>query len=202
MKRVIVVNSSMVETRVAVLEDGHLAELMIADARNAGLAGNIYKGRVLKILPGMQAAFVDIGLSKDAFLYVRDIYEDLEDYEQIRTAGEESEGEERLPPPSPPKRPPRQGQPSIDELLQEGQEVLVQVAREPLGTKGARVTPHITLPGRYLVYMPTEHNIGISRKIESEGGIPSRTSIPTAPTSSSATRCFPSSAMGRIRDEI
>src|SRR3972149_6180009 len=87
MKREIVVNSSMVETRVAVLEDGHLAELMIADARNAGLAGNIYKGRVLKILPGMQAAFVDIGLSKDAFLYVRDIYEDLEDYEQILTAG-------------------------------------------------------------------------------------------------------------------
>src|SRR3989304_4356510 len=110
MKREIVVNSSMVETRVAVLEDGHLAELMIADARNAGLAGNIYKGRVLKILPGMQAAFVDIGLSKDAFLYVRDIYEDLEDYEQILTAGGgDAGGGGRPPPPPPPQTPPPPG---------------------------------------------------------------------------------------------
>ncbi|MDZ4340514.1 MAG: Rne/Rng family ribonuclease, partial [candidate division NC10 bacterium] len=167
MKREIIVNSSTVETRVAVLEDGHLAELMIGDARSEGLAGNIYKGRVLKILPGMQAAFVDIGLNKDAFLYVRDIYEDLEDYEQFFAAGEEAEVEERVPAP-PPKRPPRQGQPSIEDLLHEGQEVLVQVAREPLGTKGARITSHITLPGRFLVYMPTEQHIGISRKIESE----------------------------------
>jgi ribonuclease G len=169
MKREIIVNSSMVETRVAVLEDGHLAELMIGDTRVEGLAGNIYKGRVLKILPGMQAAFVDIGLNKDAFLYVRDIYEDLEDFERFFAAGEDSEGEERLPPTPPTKRPPRHGQPSIEELLKEGQEVLVQVAREPLGTKGARITSHITLPGRYLVYMPTEQHVGISRKIENEG---------------------------------
>jgi len=202
MKREIVVNSSMVETRVAVLEDGHLAELMIADARNAGLAGNIYKGRVLKILPGMQAAFVDIGLSKDAFLYVRDIYEDLEDYEQILTAGEESEGEERLPPPSPPKRPPRQGQPSIDELLQEGQEVLVQVAREPLGTKGARITSHITLPGRYLVYMPTEQHIGISRKIESEGERARLRQIVQELTTGTEGVIVRTAGMGRKRDEI
>ncbi len=168
MKREIIVNSSMVETRVAILEDGQLAELMIGDARNEGFAGNIYKGRVQKILPGMQAAFVDIGLSKDAFLFVRDIYEDLEDYERIFAAGEDLEGEERLPPAPPPKHPPRPGQPSIEELLQEGQEVLVQVAREPLGTKGARITSHITLPGRFLVYMPTEQHIGISRKIEDE----------------------------------
>ncbi|MEE9181550.1 MAG: Rne/Rng family ribonuclease [candidate division NC10 bacterium] len=168
MKREIIVNSSMVETRVAILEDGQLAELMIGDARNEGFAGNIYKGRVQKILPGMQAAFVDIGLSKDAFLFVRDIYEDLEDYERIFAAGEDFEGEERLPPAPPPKHPPRPGQPSIEELLQEGQEVLVQVAREPLGTKGARITSHITLPGRFLVYMPTEQHIGISRKIEDE----------------------------------
>ncbi|MFQ5801781.1 MAG: ribonuclease E/G [Candidatus Methylomirabilales bacterium] len=169
MKREIIVNSSMVETRVAVLEDGQLVELMIGDVKREGFAGNIYKGRVLKILPGMQAAFVDIGLDKDAFLYVRDIYEDLEEYERILTAGEEFEGEERLVLPPSSKRPPRGGQLSIEELLKEGQEVLVQVAREPLGTKGARITSHITLPGRFLVYMPTEQHIGISRKIENEG---------------------------------
>jgi ribonuclease G len=196
MKREIIVNSSMVETRVAVLEDGQLVELMIGDVNKEGFAGNIYKGQVLKILPGMQASFVDIGLDKDAFLYVRDIYEDLEEYERVLTAGEEFEGEvlyvrdiyedleeyervltageefegeERVVPPLSSKRAPRGGQPSIEELLKEGQEVLVQVAREPLGTKGARITSHITLPGRFLVYMPTEQHIGISRKIENEG---------------------------------
>ncbi len=170
MKREIIVNSSMVETRVAVLEDGQLVELMIGDVKREGFAGNIYKGRVLKILPGMQAAFVDVGLDKDAFLFVRDIYEDLEEYERVLTAGEEEfEGEERVVPPLSSKRAPRGGQPSIEEILKEGQEVLVQVAREPLGTKGARITSHITLPGRYLVYMPTEQHIGISRKIENEG---------------------------------
>ena len=83
MKREIIVNSSIVETRVAVLEDGILVELLIDDSKNKSIAGNIYKGRVLKILPGMQAAFVDLGLAKDAFLYVRDIFEDVEEYEQI-----------------------------------------------------------------------------------------------------------------------
>src|SRR5574337_730231 len=170
MKREIIVNSSIVETRVAVLEDGVLVELLIDDSKNKSIAGNIYKGRVLKILPGMQAAFVDLGLSKDAFLYVRDIFEDLEEYERLLNLGEDGEpgGE---PSPEEPrasfgrgKRP----QASIEELLKEGQEVLAQVAREPLGTKGARITSHITLPGRYLVYMPTEQHIGVSRKIESE----------------------------------
>src|SRR3972149_1543421 len=84
MKREIIVNSSMVETRVAVLEDGVLVELLIDDSKNKSVAGNIYKGRVLKILPGMQAAFVDLGLAKDAFLYVRDIFEDLEEGERAR----------------------------------------------------------------------------------------------------------------------
>ncbi len=175
MKREIVVNSSLVETRVAVIEDGTLVELLIDDSHSQSLAGNIYKGRVLKILPGMQAAFVDIGLVRDAFLYVRDIYEDMEAYEQLLT--EESEEVETAedcdaPPPPPPRqeKPPRRHpHASIEELIQEGQEVLVQVAREPLGTKGARITSHVSLPGRYLVYMPTESHVGVSRKIESEG---------------------------------
>lgn len=202
MKREIIVNSSMVETRVAVLEDGQLAELMIGDVRVEGLAGNIYKGRVLKILPGMQAAFVDVGLNKDAFLYVRDIYEDLEDLERFFAMGEEVEGEERLPPTPPPKRPPRQGQPSIEELLKEGQEVLVQVAREPLGTKGARITSHITLPGRFLVFMPTEHHIGISRKIENEGERARLRKIVQELTKGTEGVIVRTAGIGKKRDEI
>jgi len=172
MKREIVVNSSLVETRVAVIEDGTLVELLIDDSHTQNLAGNIYKGRVLKILPGMQAAFVDIGLARDAFLYVRDIYEEMETYEDLLTLTEEAEAEpiDELMPPAPRARPrPRRTpQVSIEELIQEGQEVLVQVAREPLGTKGARITSHVSLPGRYLVYMPTESHVGVSRKIEAE----------------------------------
>ena len=174
MKREIVVNSSLVETRVAVIEDGTLVEILIDDSHTQNLAGNIYKGRVLKILPGMQAAFVDVGLARDAFLYVRDIYEDTESYEDLLTLAEDGEpeveeGEPTAHPGARPKgRQRRTAHASIEELIQEGQEVLVQVAREPLGTKGARITSHITLPGRYLVYMPTESHIGVSRKIEAE----------------------------------
>jgi ribonuclease G len=175
MQREIIVNSSLVETRVAVIEDGTLVELLIDNTHTQSLAGNIYKGRVLKILPGMQAAFVDIGLARDAFLYVRDIYEELDDYEQLLTLGE-GDGDGDVPDNDAPpprrheaNRPRRPFHASIEELIQEGQEVLVQVAREPLGTKGARITSHVTLPGRYLVYMPTESHVGVSRKIESEG---------------------------------
>jgi len=175
MKREIIVNSSLVETRVAVIEDATLVELLIDNAHTQSLAGNIYKGRILKILPGMQAAFVDIGLARDAFLYVRDIYEEMEEYEQLLTLDEEEASEEvndreaLLPRRTRPQNRPRQRPyTSIEELVHEGQEILVQVAREPLGTKGARITSHVTLPGRYLVYMPTESHIGVSRKIESE----------------------------------
>jgi ribonuclease G len=174
MKREIVVNSSLVETRVAVIEDGTLVEILIDDSHTQNLAGNIYKGRVLKILPGMQAAFVDVGLARDAFLYVRDIYEDMESYEDLLSLAEDAEPEsdEDEPAAHPGTRPKgrqrRAAHASIEELIQEGQEVLVQVAREPLGTKGARITSHITLPGRYLVYMPTESHVGVSRKIEAE----------------------------------
>jgi len=172
MKREIVVNSSLVETRVAVIEDGTLVELLIDDSHTQSIAGNIYKGRVLKILPGMQAAFVDVGLSRDGFLYVRDIYEDMETYEDLLLAAEEEAldavQEAADPEAQSARRSRRAPQVSIEELIQEGQEVLVQVAREPLGTKGARITTHVSLPGRYLVYMPTESHVGVSRKIEQE----------------------------------
>lgn len=151
----IIINVTPQETRVALLEEGVLAELYIERTKDRGIMGNIYKGKVVKVLPGMQAAFVDIGLEKAAFLYVSDVNGRVEDYEEMGFPRED------LPlyfnPPS-----------QIEDLLSEGQEVLVQVSKEPLGTKGTRITSHITLPGRYLVYMPTVDHVGVSRRIKDE----------------------------------
>ena len=162
MSKELVINNTSQETRVALLENGHIAELYIERSRDRGIVGNIYKGRVIRVLPGMQAAFVDIGLEKAAFLYVADVLDEVEAVEQFidgghgpPAAGEEPGDEERQLPP-------------IEDLLREGQEILVQVAKEPIGTKGARITSHISLPGRNLVYMPTVDHVGISRRIESE----------------------------------
>jgi Rne/Rng family ribonuclease len=323
MVKEMIVNTTALETKVAILEDDQLAELYIERNRNRGILGNIYKGKVTKVLPGMQSAFVNIGLDKDAFLYVSDFIEDSEEYDKVLTAAEEQvakamaemdvqerpprrdrkgersrwrerrerqEAPRATPPPapepallekwqlgcetenlvsappegsgakhpqaipapaalvpffssSPPaatetpaadaadpvlnlptqgpvepasdalspmesarltdrdetmaftegggaprsgfsarrrgpaarrkrytaarhtKRPERQ---SIDDVLREGQEILVQIAKEPIGKKGARVTSHIALPGRYLVYMPTVDHVGVSRKIGSD----------------------------------
>jgi ribonuclease G len=148
MKREIIINASLVDTRVAVLEEGQPVEYLFESSRSRGIAGNIYKGRVLKILPGMQAAFVDIGVSKDAFLYVRDVYEDLEEYERLLSLVDSevspSEEEETMPRRISSKK----SFPSIEELLQERQEILVQVAREPLGTKGAPWSARSGFPAR------------------------------------------------------
>jgi ribonuclease G len=162
MAKELVINTTSHETRISLLENGHIAELYIERNRELGIVGNIYRGRVIRVLPGMQAAFVDIGLEKAAFLYVADVLDEMEAVEHYVEVGHrhdqhsEETGEER--PPLPP----------IEELLQEGQEILVQVAKEPLGTKGARITSHISLPGRNLVYMPTVDHVGISRRIENE----------------------------------
>jgi ribonuclease G len=151
----IIINVTPQETRVALLEEGVLAELYIERTKDRGIMGNIYKGKVVKVLPGMQAAFVDIGLEKAAFLYVSDVYGRMEDCEEMGFPRDE------MPlyfnPPS-----------QIEDLLSEGQEVLVQVSKEPLGTKGTRITSHVTLPGRYLVYMPTVDHIGVSRRIKDD----------------------------------
>jgi len=299
-----IVNSTTLETKVAILEDDQLAELYIERTRSRGILGNIYKGRVTKVLPGMQSAFVQVGLEKDAFLYVSDFVEDTEEYEKVFTKAEEDvesamkdmETPARTPKrerrtekprwrerrersamlrPSPPREPDTAGRTrdliqkwflgaetdrsgdssptppppssvpaavpalsqavpgmketassvsessplesasltdggevlpfainadsskgthharrrgpgarrkrftaarhtrrrehqSIGDMLREGQEILVQVAKEPIAKKGARVTSHIALPGRYLVYMPTVDHIGVSRKIGSE----------------------------------
>ncbi len=160
MTKELVISTTSHETRVALLEGGHIAELYIERERERGIVGNIYKGKVIRVLPGMQAAFVDIGLEKAAFLYVADVLDEMEQVER-HIEGEEqlldqAEGTE-LPP-----------LPPIEDLLTEGQELLVQISKEPIGTKGARITSHISLPGRHLVYMPTVDHVGISRRIETE----------------------------------
>jgi ribonuclease G len=151
----LIINVTLWETRVALLEDRVLAELYVERTKDRGIMGNIYKGKVVKVLPGMQAAFVDIGLEKASFLYVSDVYGGMEDYEEMGFQGEE------MPTYFPPSS-------QIQDLLSEGQELLVQISKEPLGTKGTRITSHITLPGRYLVYMPTVDHVGVSRRIRDE----------------------------------
>jgi len=172
----IIINATHEETRVALLENKLVTELYIERAKDRGNTGNVYKGRVVKVLPGMQAAFVDIGLEKSAFLYVADVYNNLEEEYADMMADDlpengNGEGIVNLEAEEEDEHPKRRriATHSIEELLQEGQEIIVQVAKEPIGTKGARVTTYITLPGRYLVYMPTVDHVGISRRIEDEG---------------------------------
>ncbi|MBI3592484.1 MAG: ribonuclease E/G [Nitrospirae bacterium] len=158
----LLINVTHEESRVALLEGGQVVELYIERKRDTSLVGNIYRGKVLKILPGMQSSFIDIGLEKAAFLYVADIMTEMEDYYAAFLDSEIVEQElysrEEL----------REESLSIEELIQEGQELLVQVSKEPIGTKGARVTSYVTLPGRYVVLMPNVEHIGISRRIEDE----------------------------------
>jgi ribonuclease G len=151
----LLINARSYETRVALLENGQVVEVYVERHKQGSLAGNIYLGRVARVLPGMQAAFVDIGLMKAAFLYVSDVHESPDLSELIP-------GEATAP------RPMRAEAARIEELLREGQEIMVQVSKEPLGNKGARITSHITLPGRNLVFMPTINHVGISRRIEEE----------------------------------
>jgi ribonuclease G len=162
MTKELVINTTSQETRIALLESNHIAELYIERTREKGIVGNIYLGRVARVLPGMQAAFVDIGLEKAAFLYVADVLDEIEAVEHF------IEGEDHYHGPGDEPESDRPPLPPIEELLQEGQEIMVQVAKESIGTKGARITSHISLPGRHLVYMPTVDHIGISRRIESE----------------------------------
>ena len=162
----LIINVTDYETRVALIENGTVSELFIERATVRGIAGNIYKGRVVRVLPGMQAAFVDIGLDKAAFLYVTDVHDNLDDLEEMMTNSRGTNEDEELP------MEVTEGtwleETHIEDRLQEGQKVLVQVAKEPLGSKGARITSHISIPGRHLVLMPTMDHVGISRRIEDE----------------------------------
>jgi ribonuclease G len=153
----LVINSTAHESRIAVLDEGQVVELWVERQRQRTVVGNIYKGRVTKVLPGMQSAFVDIGLERDAFLYVSDVVEELEEYEA------EHDEDIHFDEPATPRP-----ETSISDLLREGQQLVVQVAKDSIAGKGARITTHITLPGRFLVYMPTVNHVGVSRRIEDE----------------------------------
>jgi ribonuclease G len=168
MTKDLIVCTTPQETKVALLEDGVVSELFIEREAHRGVAGNIYKGRVTRVLPGMQSAFVDAGLERDAFLYVADVLADLpenllDEPEPAAAEGEAAAGSGNGAAGSPAPPVPRDA--PIEERLHEGQEVVVQVVKEPLGTKGARITTHVSLPGRYLVFMPTVEHVGVSRKI-------------------------------------
>ena len=238
MQKRIIINSSAIETRVALCEAAALAELHVESGGEQSIVGNIYKGKVLRVLPGMQAAFVEIGLDKAAFMHVSDFWRapgteggdgvppeltnDLDLEPSLAAYAEDLDTEaseapepavssvvaappdvaaapaatiapgvaaddvtptEREPDEDDPSddeadgaaAPPKQQRqreevpmPSIEEVLTKGQEILVQVSKEPIGSKGARITSHISLPGRYVVYMPTTDHIGVSRRIEDD----------------------------------
>ncbi len=156
----LVVNADGPETRVALIEKGQLGELYIERRRERGIVGNIYKGRVKRVLPGMQAAFIDIGVEKAAFLYVADVRGAPEDYKSLFVDSDD-EGAGR-------KGSKSSSSARIEELVKEGSEILIQVAKGPIGTKGARSTAYVSLPGRNLVFMPTVDHVGISRRIGSD----------------------------------
>jgi ribonuclease G len=147
----LIINVTFNETRIAFLENGILVEFFIEKKNDNSMVGNIYKGKVVRIVPGMDAAFIDIGLEKSAFLYVGDIILDRMMYEEYDDSDFPVHLNER-----------------IEGVLEEGQELIVQVSREPIGQKGTRVTSKITLPGRLLVLMPGTEHIGVSRRIEQE----------------------------------
>ena len=163
----LIINVTSFETRVALIENSSLAELHIERESDKGITGNIYKGRVTRVLPGMQAAFVDIGLSRSAFLYVVDVYQSDRSFEEIMNGLQDGSVELEQ------NNKPAELQKSrltypIEDLLIEGQEIPVQVVKEPIGSKGSRISSHVSLPGRYLVFMPMVNHVGISRRIEND----------------------------------
>ncbi|HUU00845.1 MAG TPA: Rne/Rng family ribonuclease [Myxococcota bacterium] len=169
----LIINATQRERRVALVEKDSLAELYIERPSGKGLVGNIYNGKVVRVLAGMDASFVEVGLDKAGFLYVSDVAKPPSSSELGLVAeddpDEENEPGRRLEAPLQTVTPSSSDQPPrISDLLHSGQEILVQVAKAPIGTKGARLTTHITLPGRLLVFLPTVDHIGISRRIESE----------------------------------
>jgi ribonuclease G len=147
MSEEILINVTPVETRVALVENGMLQEAYIERTSRKGIVGNIYKGKVVRVLPGMEAAFVDIGLERAAFIHASDV-----------VPAHQEEGEDAGPRPVP----------DIRSLLREGQSLVVQVTKDPIGTKGARLTTQLSIPSRFLVFMPGVTHIGVSQRIEDE----------------------------------
>jgi ribonuclease G len=160
----LVINVEFGETRVALIENGIITELYIERRKERSIVGNVYLGRVQRVLAGMQAAFIDIGLERSAFLHVADLIR-AEDFAAL-VPGEDTAGTDPDSDREAPRRVSRRT--PIRDVIKEGQNVLVQVSKEPIGTKGARVTSHVSLPGRHIVYMPTIDHIGISHRIGTE----------------------------------
>jgi ribonuclease G len=152
----ILINATPGETRVAILEKKQFVELHIERDKSKSVVGSVVKGRVLRVLPGMQAAFVDIGLDKAAFLYAGDYVEDIEDLDEGENGSHRG------------RRRRSRNVPNIESLLAEGQEIMVQIAKEPIGSKGARITSHVSIAGRHLVLTPWAQKVGVSRKIDSD----------------------------------
>jgi len=162
MGKEIIINHTKHEIRVALVENGLVNEIFYERDQDKSVVGNIYKGKILKVLPGMESAFIDIGLEKAAFLYVDDIRIDPDDID-IDSNGDDDNG--RIS--SQVKKPKLQKQ-NISSLIKEGQDIMVQVSKGPIGNKGARITCNITIPGRNLVFMPHVDNVGVSRQIREE----------------------------------
>ncbi|HMK38730.1 MAG TPA: Rne/Rng family ribonuclease [Bacteroidota bacterium] len=189
MKKEIIINAGANETRIAITEDGRLAELFVETANKEKMVGDIYLGKIAKVMPGIKAAFIDIGLGQDGFLHFSDIGNRFEEYSAM-IGDEDEEGEEQKEPasveasasapgtelrPAPPPQAPRDDrgrnnnhrQPRKDVQLEKGQEIIVQITKEPVGKKGVRVTSEVSLAGRFLVLLPFDGKIGISKKISS-----------------------------------
>ncbi|MEC8483898.1 MAG: ribonuclease E/G, partial [Pseudomonadota bacterium] len=136
----VLINVTPMEIRVALVENGVLQEVYIERSSRKGIVGNIYQGKVVRVLPGMQAAFVDIGLERAAFIHVSEVA----DRDSVNASDQ------------------------IGDYLREGQSLVVQVTKDPISTKGARLTTHLSIPSRYLVYMPDQAHVGVSQRIENE----------------------------------
>ena len=175
MNKEMIISSSGHETMAAILENDEVVEISVERDKSRGVVGNIYKGRVKKVLPGMQCAFVDLGLERDGFLYVADVIDPVDSLDGVDTSDTDGDTETQAPGNggqgggngSGRGRGRNTVEQKIEKILTSGQEVIVQVVKEPLGTKGARITSHVTIPGRFLVFMPTVEHIGVSRKIVS-----------------------------------
>jgi ribonuclease G len=160
MKKEIIINSTNEETRIAIVEEAQLVELFVERPEAERMVGDIYKGKVSRVLPGMQAAFIDIGLEQNAFLHFSDVSQSTNQF-LIDIADDEDETE-TSPKSNPPQ--PRAGH-QIARNLRRGQDIVVQIMKEPIGSKGPRVTSDISIPGRFVVLVPNQNYIGISRKI-------------------------------------
>ena len=155
MPKEIYINVDHHEKRLVVIENKKVEEFCVERQGSVNLVGNIYKGKVESVLPGIDAAFVNIGLEKNGFLYVSDVEKDASDFDRLLDEESGSVAEKK-----------EEKKQSISAVLKKGDEVLVQIVKEPISTKGARLTTHISIPGRFLVLMPFDNRIGLSKRIE------------------------------------